>query len=125
MFVRSDLENSANYSSLSELHLSLESGQSASYPLRAHWIIGPPFVDPKSLATMSIAKGVGGWETHQPPTTSLWAKFKNLVCHHADLEKPCGHDTGRIRVIHWCGLDNHCTVRNVCHPGMGAGLLAV
>jgi hypothetical protein len=27
--------------------------------LRTHWIIGPPFVDPKSLATMSNAKGVG------------------------------------------------------------------
>jgi hypothetical protein len=30
--------------------------------LRAHWIIGPPFVDPKSLATMSNAGGVGGWQ---------------------------------------------------------------
>jgi hypothetical protein len=31
--------------------------------LRAHWIIGPPFEDLKSLATMSNAKGVGGWQT--------------------------------------------------------------
>ncbi len=31
--------------------------------LRAHWIIGPPFVDPKSLATMSNAGDVGGWQT--------------------------------------------------------------
>jgi hypothetical protein len=29
--------------------------------LRAHWIIGPPFVDRKSLATKSNAKGVGQW----------------------------------------------------------------
>ena len=28
--------------------------------LRAHWIIGPPFVDRKSLATMSNAGDVGG-----------------------------------------------------------------
>ncbi len=28
--------------------------------LRAHWIIGPPFVDPKSLATMSNAGDVVG-----------------------------------------------------------------
>jgi hypothetical protein len=28
--------------------------------LRAHWIIGPPFVDPKSLSTMSNAGGGGG-----------------------------------------------------------------
>jgi hypothetical protein len=28
--------------------------------LRAHWLIGPPFLDRKSLATMSSAGGVGG-----------------------------------------------------------------
>jgi hypothetical protein len=31
--------------------------------LRGHWIIGPPFVDRKSLATMNNAKGTGGWQT--------------------------------------------------------------
>ena len=50
--------------------------------------------------------------------------LENLVPHHVDLENPFGHDTRRIRVID-CGLDNHCTVRNVCHPGMGVWLLAV
>ena len=31
--------------------------------LRTHWIIGPPFVDPKSLAIMNNTKGVGGCQT--------------------------------------------------------------
>ena len=38
---------------------------------------------------------------------------------------PESYDTGWIRVLDWCGLDNHSAVRNTCHAGMGSGLLVV
>ena len=45
-----------------------------------------------------------------------------------DLENSCGHIMTRGQG-NPCddrqGLDNHSTVRNVCHSGMGSGLLAV
>jgi hypothetical protein len=47
--------------------------------LRAHWIIGPPFVDRKSLTTMSNAGGVGGWHKTLSIIMLLGTWVTNLV----------------------------------------------
>ena len=61
--------------------------------LRAHWIIGPPFVDLKSPATMRNTKGISGWQT----------LLQTLVPKTLSPIKPLTHfPVGIVRALETC-----------------------